>query len=70
VAGRPRKQLLTIDDLCHFLNCKSKMTVYNMVDKGMPYHRVGVGYQAGMRFDQAEVMRWIDQQEKRRERSG
>lgn len=66
--GRPRKQLMTIDEACHFLHLKSKQSIYNLLDRGMPYHRVGAGYQGGLRFDPGEVLAWLDEREAERRR--
>jgi len=52
--GRPRKRLLTIDEIGEYLQV-SRTTVYKLLDQGMPNYRVG----HVARFDVDEVLAWL-----------
>lgn len=55
MAGRPKKQLKTPDEMADFLHV-SRGTIFGLLREGCPHVRVG----SLPRFDEVKVMRWLE----------
>jgi excisionase family DNA binding protein len=63
--GRPSTRLVTVSELAEHLQV-SRNTVYQLMDQGCPYLRVG----SDRRFEPGEVMQWLRRRTEQRKREG
>lgn len=53
---QPLKEIMTIDDVCKFLNFKKSRVRYLVFTKNIPFYKIG----ASIRFNKCDVSNWLE----------